>query len=441
MTSGNFSEEPIVTDNRHALKFLHPIADFFLVHNRDILVRNDDSVCRSYDQKPYFLRRSRGYAPAPIKLSWEVPPILAVGGELKNTITLGRQQYAYVSQHIGDLENSEVFSAFESTINHLGKLLEIKPSVLAYDLHPEYLSTKYAFSRQGEIPLEGVQHHHAHIASCMAEHNRVEPVIGLSLDGTGFGTDGKIWGGEILICSLSEFSRAAHFRYIPMPGAGRAIREPWRMAVSYLTAIFNENGVPEKLPLFDEMDEKALSLIYQMLNRRLNCPDTSSLGRLFDGVAAICGIRRQVMFEGQAAIELEMCIKQDPDNRPYRFSNINGQIDWEPVINEIVKDVLDEIPASIISHRFHTALVNILSDTCETLRHQHGLDTVALSGGVFQNMWLLSKLHKRLLGKGFSVLVHHLVPCNDGGLSFGQLAVAAARSNPRLQRSVTIGSN
>jgi len=427
MTSGNFSEEPIVIENRQAVEFLQPIADFFLIHNRDILIRNDDSVCRSFDRKMYFIRRSRGYAPAPILMKWPLPPILAVGAELKNTVALSRGEKIFVSQHIGDLENSEVFNSFEDTIQHLQKLFKIKPEIVAYDLHPEYLSTKYALSREDSVTLEGIQHHHAHIASCMAENGVSETVIGLSLDGIGYGTDGTLWGGEFLIADLADFERACHFNTILMPGGTRAIREPWRMAVSYLFQAFGHDFRKIPLPFLDDIDARSLDLLIQMIERKLNCPETSSLGRLFDGVAALCNLRHRVYYEGQAAIELEMCLEETPNRERYSFIKDNGIIHLEPVVKAVVEDILSGVPPSVVSFRFHQGLLHTMVDICDEIRQTRGLDTVALSGGVFQNMWLLQNLHHDLKKKGFRVLTHHLVPCNDGGISLGQIVVAAQR--------------
>jgi hydrogenase maturation protein HypF len=439
MTSGNFSEEPIVTANRQAMDFLRPIADYFLVHNRDILVRNDDSVCRTFNRRIYFLRRSRGYAPAPVPLPWSLPPVLATGAELKNTVTLTRDDRAYVSQHIGDLENTEVFHSFEETIRHLKELYSIEPEAIAYDLHPEYLSTKYALSREDEIRLVGVQHHHAHIVSCMAENAVSEPVIGLSLDGTGYGTDGRIWGGEFLRCDLADFERLAHFEYVPMPGGSRAIREPWRMAVSYLRLAYGEDFRRLHLPLLAELDTKSLELLLQMMNRRLNCPETSSLGRLFDGVAALCNLRQRVFYEGQAAMELEMALDHAAGDPGYEFTVEDGTIRVAPLIRNVVDDVMAGVSTGRISYRFHAALVELMRNFCRHQRTAGGPDTVALSGGVFQNHWLLNALHKELSADGFRVLVHHLVPANDGGISLGQAVVAGVRLNslPAAERKVT----
>lgn len=437
MTSGNFSEEPIVTANRQAVEFLRPIADYFLTHNREILVRNDDSVVRTFNRRIYFLRRARGYAPAPVRVPWSLPPVLATGAELKNTIALSRDDRVFISQHIGDLENTEVYRSFEETIRHLQTLYVIQPTAIAYDLHPEYLSTKYALSREGEVRLVGVQHHHAHIAACMAENGVSGTVLGLSMDGTGYGTDGRIWGGEFLRCDLHDFERLAHFEYVPLPGSSRAIREPWRMAVSYLRHAYGSDFRNLPLPLLLEIDSKSLELLLQMMDRRLNCPETSSLGRLFDAVAALCNLRQKVYYEGQAAMELEMVLSP-ADEEGYELGIVDGQVRTAPLIRQVVEDVLAGIPPGRISHRFHRGLVNLMRSFCRQQRTAGGLNTVALSGGVFQNHWLLNHLHHALQEDGFQVLVHHLVPANDGGISLGQAVVAGTRlGNPAVVLSPT----
>jgi hydrogenase maturation protein HypF len=433
MTSGNFSEEPIITGNRRAMEVLAPIADFFLWHNRDILVRNDDSITRSFGRQVYFLRRSRGYAPAPVRLKKKYPPVLAVGAELKNTVALNSGNYAFVSQHIGDLENSEVFSSFETTAAHLQALYKIQPEVLAYDLHPEYLSTKYALSRQDELPLRGVQHHHAHVASCLAEHQVDETVIGISFDGTGYGLDGRIWGGEVLAAGLVEFERLCHFEYVPMPGGSRAIREPWRMAVSYLHLVFGPDWRNVNLPFLRDIEAGNLDLIGQIITRRINCPETSSCGRLFDGFAALSGLRLRNTFEGQAAMELEMSLDDTGVPPGYPFPRQDGQIRLSAAVRAAVEDVLAGRPASFISARLHRGLVETLADLCEEIRSGRGLQTVVLSGGVFQNLWLLEHLSGALQRRKFTVLTHHLIPCNDGGISLGQLVVAGERQLAGLE--------
>ena len=307
MTSGNISEEPIAIDNAEALERLRGLADYFLVHNREILLRADDSVVRVAGGRARQVRRSRGYVPAPIFLKEELPPVLAVGGELKNTICLTRGREAFLSQHIGDLENFESYKFFESTIAGLKRILEIEPQTLAYDLHPDYFSTRWALAQEG-IERVGVQHHHAHIASCMAENHLDGHVIGFALDGTGYGTDGKVWGGEVLVCDYRGFERVAHLDYIPMPGGSAAIVEPRRMAISYLFRHFGRDFWDLDIPFVRALDRTRTENLLKLIEHGINSPLTSSTGRLFDAVAALAGVREHVNYEAQAAIELEAAI-------------------------------------------------------------------------------------------------------------------------------------
>src|SRR5208337_2017182 len=331
MTSGNLSEEPIAIDNREAVHRLHALADCFLVHNRDILLRCDDSVVRVAGGVTRHLRRSRGFVPVPVFLrddrtENDQPSVLAVGGELKNTICLTKGKHAFLSQHVGDLENIESYSFFHEAIKHLERILEIRPQIIAYDLHPDYFSTRWALAQSG-VELVGVQHHHAHIASCMAENHLDGRVIGFALDGTGYGTDGRIWGGEVLLADYSGFERAAHLAYVPLPGGEAAIREPWRMAVSYLVRHFGCDFVRE-LPFAKSVPPKNLNVLFRMMEQGINSPLTSSCGRLFDAVAALAGIRREVNYEAQAAIELEMAIGSSCDESAYPFELIADGEGW-----------------------------------------------------------------------------------------------------------------
>jgi hydrogenase maturation protein HypF len=428
MTSGNISEEPIASDNEEAFERLGAIADYFLVHNRDIYLRSDDSVVRRVDGATRFIRRSRGYIPAPVFLKKELPQILACGAELKNTVCLTKGKNAFLSQHIGDLENLETYRFFELTVRHMKQILDIAPQIVACDLHPDYLSTRYAQEQKG-IKKIAVQHHHAHIASCMAENRLDGPVLGLSFDGTGYGTDSCIWGGEVLIANIHQFTRAAHLAYLPMPGGAAAIKEPWRMAVSYLYDAFGEGFLDLKLPLFQGLEKEKIKIILHMISKRVNAPQTSSLGRLYDGIAAILGIRKRVAYEGQAAMELEMAIREETEET-YDYEWERGkdsyQILLHPIIRGVVKDMENGLQVSDISSKFHTTLIRLFSDLCTLLRKETGLDRVALSGGVFQNAILLAGLRKALEEKNFQVFTHCLVPCNDGGISLGQAVVAAA---------------
>jgi hydrogenase maturation protein HypF len=431
MTSGNISEEPIAIDNQEALQRLGRLADYLLVHNRDILCRCDDSVARWGSGKLQQLRRSRGLVPVPVFLEQPVPSILAVGGELKSTICLIRQDQAFLSQHIGDLENLEAYKFFQEAISHLQKILEIKPTAIAYDLHPDYLSTKWALARR-DLPRVGVQHHHAHIVSCMADNRIHGPVIGIALDGTGYGTDGAIWGGEMLVCDFFNFQRAAHLSYVPMPGGTAAIREPWRMALSYLWQEFGNEAHHLGLPFLREIDKCSAQFVVHMLHKGVNAPLTSSCGRLFDAVAAIANVRSVVTYEAQAAIELETCLDRDATVQPYAMQlsdcGDHFEIGYSHLMRELVRDVLDAVPTSIISRKFHDGLAGVLVQTAMAVRENYRLNRICLSGGTFQNAWLAARLERLLRDQDFEVFTHSEVPCGDGGLSLGQAVIVAATS-------------
>ncbi len=428
MTSANLSEEPIAIGNAEAFRRLSAIADDFLVHDREIYLRSDDSIVRRSAGATRAIRRSRGYVPVPIFLRRPVASVLACGAELKNTVCLTRGRQAFVSQHIGDLENRATDDFFRLTVDHLKRILDITPEVVACDLHPDYLSTRYARELAG-IPVVAVQHHHAHIAACMAENQADGPVIGLALDGTGLGSDGTVWGGEVLVVDDARFTRAAHLQPVPMPGSAAAIREPWRMALAHLQAAFGEAIDVKDLPVADFTDEGRVQVVLQMARQGLNSPLTSSLGRLFDGVAAIVGLRGRVAFEGQAAMQLEM-IADDREDGRYAFS-------WEPaadgglaiavapMIRDIVRDIRARQTPATVSARFHNTLIVMFDALCRHLRTETGIDRVALSGGVFQNDRLLSGLVDALTHSGFVPLTHRRVPANDGGIALGQAVVAA----------------
>jgi hydrogenase maturation protein HypF len=427
MTSGNLSEEPIAIDNDEACSRLSGLADYFLVHNRDILLRCDDSVVRVEGQRTRQLRRSRGFVPVPVFLHKDVPAILAVGGELKNTICLTNGKHAFLSQHVGDLENLESYKFFEEASEHLQKILEIQPKVIAYDLHPDYLSTKWA--QQAELPSIGVQHHHAHIASCMAENHLEGSVIGFALDGAGYGSDGRIWGGEVLIASYEHFERAAHFEYVPMPGGAAAIHEPWRMAVSYLAHHFGRNFTEMKLPFLSGIPAQKLDLLLRVLERRVNSPLTSSCGRLFDAVAALAGIRQQVNYEAQAAIELEATIEESVPGDAYRLELLPEGNGWiigtRPLFEALIDDLARNQPVSKISRKFHDGLIEVFGRIAGLLREHTSLNRICLSGGTFHNVYLHENLNQRLASQRFEIFKHSEVPPGDGGLSLGQAMVAA----------------
>jgi len=447
MTSGNISEEPIAIDLEDAMERLGSVADYYLDHNREILSRCDDSVVRVLDGEMMFARRSRGYVPLPAALESGGPCVLACGAHLKNTVAVTRGNEVFLSQHIGDLENAAAFEFFKSTVRHLEDIVQVEPEIVAHDLHPDYISTRFA----RDLPIEnkvGVQHHHAHIAGCLGEAGLEGPVIGFALDGTGYGTDGTVWGGEILIATREDFERAGHLETVPMPGGEAAVREPWRMALSH---IMNALGRGESLEhaagrcggggsadaaflaglLGRPVDQ--VRMVRQVLDKKINCPITSSCGRLFDAVSALCGVRRITTFEGQAAIELEMALDEGEDGA-YAVNLRDGEpiiVETAPVIAAVARDLRAGIAPGRVSARFHNWLVNSLRDAAVRIRERRGLETVALSGGCFQNAHLVVNLRKALLESGFHVIINKLVPVNDGGISFGQVVVARARLRGR----------
>ena len=429
MTSGNLTEEPICIDNDEAELRLGGIADFFLVHNRDIYLRADDSVVRAAGRGLRHVRRSRGFAPEPIFLGRDLPPVLAVGAELKNTVCLAHGDRAFVSQHVGDLENVSTLEFFELTVRHLQRILEIRPQAVAYDLHPEYLSTKWALDRTGP-PVIGVQHHHAHAAAVMAEHHLKGPVVALCCDGTGYGEDRAVWGGEVLIADYASYQRFGHLDYLPLPGGAAAIREPWRMAASYLVSAFGPQGLKLDLPLLERQDLGALGLLQQVIDRKVASPPTSSLGRLFDAASALIGLKDKAAFEGQAAMMLEMiCPENLPE--PYRFdmAEENGRliIKHQPLIRDLVDDIRQGADPSRMSGRFHAAVIRMLTEAAVRAARVAGIETVVLGGGCFQNMIIIDRLTRALTGRGLAVYTGQQLPVNDGGLSLGQAVVAGAR--------------
>ncbi len=428
MTSANLTEEPICIRNEEAFSRLAEIADAFLVHDRDIYQRCDDSVVRSVSGRPRVLRRSRGYAPAPVFLKSPVPPVLACGAGLKNTFCLAEGHNAFPSQHIGDLENLEADSFFRETIKLLQEILEIEPEIVAHDLHPDYLSTGYAMER-AEGRKVAVQHHHAHVVSCMAEHGLQGPVIGVSADGTGLGTDGRIWGGEVLLAELHGFTRFAHLEYVPMPGSEGAIRHPWRMAESYLCHALGDDSLEFLARVWPGVPAGEMDVVRTLIRQGVNSPLTSSLGRLFDGVAALCGIRDRVAYEGQAAVELEALL----DDREPGVYDADLETGGSPVIvplsgivRGVVRDLEKKVPVPVVSARFHNTVVRIFLRLCERARAETGVRTVVLSGGVFQNARLLTRLPALLEKGGFDVFTQEKIPANDGGISLGQAVAAAA---------------
>jgi len=495
MTSGNISQEPIVISNEDAVTRLRGIADYFLFHDRDIYTRSDDSIVQLVEGKETLLRRSRGYCPMPIHLgpiplgpihlgpihlghvhlpgySCQGQEILACGAELKNTICLTREEDAFVSQYLGDLENLETFRFFEHTVAKMKRILKVDPKIIAYDLHPDYLSTKYAQKAKGFDLAVPVQHHHAHIASCMAENGLKEKVIGIAWDGTGYGEDGCIWGGEFLVSDFVSFERKAFFSYVPLPGGQMAIREPYRMALCYLYQVFGEKMMDLDLAFLRRIDQGKKAAIMEVIQKRINSPLTSSVGRLFEAVSALLGVRSQNTFEGQAAMDLEYLASsvQPPPGEyddsdepvepgepgendkkgyyPYPYViNHRGshyQIEVTPMIEQIVYELADhhhhndhhqhnnhhhhQDPAAI-AFRFHLTMAEIAVEVCCKIREEYGIKSVVLSGGVFQNRLLTSLLSKKLLDQEFDCYKHWKVPPNDGGISLGQAVIAHFKSN------------
>ena len=433
-TSGNVSDEPIAYADDDATKRLSPIADYFLIHNRLIHIRTDDSVVRVSRGREVPQRRARGYAPQPIELPFEARrQILACGAELKNTFCVAKRRHVFVSHHIGDLENFETLRSFREGIDHFRRLFGIDPEVVAFDLHPEYLSTKYALELKG-VEFVGVQHHHAHIAACLADNGEQGPAIGVAFDGLGFGLDGTIWGGEFLIADLAKFERAGHLEAVPMPGGTAAIKQPWRMAASYLRKAYAEN-VPEQLKVA-ERNANQWRQITALMKSRVNSPLTSSAGRLFDAVAAILSVRDAINYEGQAAVELEQLASVGEDGA-YELP-VPAAIPFEIYGADLVRSVVDDLRActsvDVVAARFHNSVALMIVKACAAIRTMRGLALVALSGGVFQNQLLLRRTVRLLEEAGFRVLTHRQVPTNDAGISFGQVAVAAARDRAAVAR-------
>jgi len=442
-TSGNVSDEPICTDEREAADRLGGIADLFLIHNRPIRRHVDDSVVRIMMGREQVLRRSRGYAPLPVRLKETAPSLLAVGGHLKNTVAVTAGSVIFISQHIGDLDTPEAFEAFQKVIADLRALYDVRPERIVCDRHPDYLSSQFA-RKQGEA-VTAVQHHRAHVASCMAENELDGPVLGVSWDGTGYGDDGTIWGGEFFVTDTALFRRVASFRNFQLPGGAAAIREPRRAAAGLLYEIlddrlFDRDGL--FLPRsFSPSERKVLRT---MLTRGIHSPRTSSVGRLFDAVSSIVGLRQQVRFEGQAAMELEFAIGgvRTEEAYPFQISNLKFQmderliIDWEPMVSGILDDLERSVPVGRISARFHNTLAGIIVDAAERV----GEERVVLSGGCFQNKYLSERAVRRLESAGFRPYWHQRIPPNDGGIALGQMFIALRQSEAVKKRIAVIGA-
>jgi len=416
-TSGNVSEEPICTDEHDALARLHGIADFFLVHDRPILRHVDDSVVREMCGRELVLRRARGFAPLPVQADSDLPPILAVGGHQKNAIAAAIGPQIFISQHIGDLETEGSYSAFRGVIRAFQNLYEFTPDTIACDLHPDYMSTQYA--RRSGLPVVAVQHHHAHILSCMAENHLRPPVLGIAWDGSGMGTDGTVWGGEFLHLTGDGFRRVAHLRPFRLPGNAKAVREPRRVALSLLHEIFGDDGFTLDVPAVRAFSSTELKALQTMLRKRLNAPVTTSVGRLFDAVASLLNLRQVASFEGQAAMELEFALAgtKEDDSYPYVVQTEDDIhiLDWEPAVRSVLAE--PAVPAAVASARFHNTLVDMATDVATRL----GERNVVLSGGCFQNRYLTERMVSRLLGAGYRPYWHQRVPPNDGGIALGQV--------------------
>ncbi len=422
MTSGNVSDEPIAYDDAEAAERLAPIADRFLLHDRPIHTRTDDSVVRVAAGRPLTVRRSRGHVPASLALPAPAPrPILACGAELKSTFCLARGGRAWVSHHIGDLANYETLRSFTDGVEHFERLFAVTPEVVAHDLHPEYLSTKYALEREAAAHV-GVQHHHAHLAACLAEHGEAGPAVGAIYDGTGLGLDGTIWGGELLAGDAAGFERAGRLWPVRLPGGDRAVREPWRMACAWLREALGD--VPPPLPGVDARRWEAVAALARTAGPA--APETSSMGRLFDAVAALCGIRTEVNYEGQAAIELEGAAEPGDHGRYELPVSDAGVLDARPTVLAVAADVARGTPVAVVSARFHDTVAAATAEACAAVASRRGLGTAVLSGGVFLNRRLLERTAGMLRAAGLKVLVPERLPPGDGGIAYGQAAVAAA---------------
>jgi hydrogenase maturation protein HypF len=425
-TSGNISDEPVIIDDRIAEQQLMSFADSVVSYNREIFNRTDDSVVRFIDDKKCLYRRSRGFVPRPVDLISNVEGIIAFGAEQKNSICLGKGNQAIMSQYIGDLKNPVTYNFFTDTIERLSRMMRFKPEVICCDLHPDYLSTSFAEIFKSEInkPVVRIQHHHAHIASCLAENGIDKPVIGISLDGTGYGPDENIWGGEFMIADLNSYDRIFHFDYVPMPGGEKAVTEPWRMALSYIFKYLGESFDYDSVPLFKSIDKLRFSMAREMIIKKINTPMTSGAGRLFDAVAAILGLCPVVTFDSEAPMKLESIIdKSITEVYPFGLGKT-------VVFADTIRAILNDLPhrkAAVISAKFHNTIAQVILEASKNIRSSSSLKDVVLSGGVFQNKYLTERSVTLLRQNGFNVFTNHLVPVNDGGISLGQLIIASKK--------------
>ncbi|HLA37136.1 MAG TPA: carbamoyltransferase HypF [Candidatus Brocadiales bacterium] len=458
MTSGNVTDEPIVFEDPEALARLKDVADYFLVSDRPIFTPCDDSVVRanpefgmrnsecgishSAPRTPHsaiLIRRARGYAPYPLRLASPFGNnVLACGAMLKNTFCIGKKHHAFLSPHIGDLENLETLGAFQQGIERFKKMLYLEPDIVAYDTHPDYLSTQYALGLEDGISKIPVQHHHAHVVSCMAENGLEGEVIGVAFDGLGYGEDGHLWGGEFLLASPQGYRRMGHLEYVPMPGGQKAIKEPWRMALSHLYHLFGEDFLKMDIEFVRRLDKGKWPTVKEMMDKKINSPLTSSMGRLFDGVSALMGIRGVITYEGQAAVELEQIADEGSDTSyHFKLKEKEGKtlISCSGLFEGVLQDLLSGTPTPKVSSRFHHSVALMTGEVCKRIRGESGQKRVVLSGGVFQNVLLLRLCEGILSREGFDVYIHHKVPTNDGGLSLGQAVIADRRNTPPLKEA------
>jgi len=425
LTSGNISYEPILIDNRLALKKLGSIASVVVTYNRAIHNRTDDSVSMIVNGYERLIRRSRSYVPSPVILNLKAEGIFAAGAELVNCFAIGKGNQAILSQHIGDLKNMDTLNFYEESVERFKRLFRFRPTLAVADLHSDYLSTQYV--REMELPLISVQHHHAHIASCMAENRLDEKVIGISFDGTGLGNDGKIWGGEFLLCDLADFERLCHFEYIPQPGGDLVTRQPWRMAMAYTYHYFGEIWLKKhRALLFPNVNKKSFEAVILMLKHKINCPETSSAGRLFDAVAALTGLCQVTSYHAEAPMQLES-VADKLGKEHYPVATGEDVLSFRPLFEVLIKDILNGETMGLISAKFHSALINTVLAVTEKIAEKTKLKKVVLSGGSFQNRILLSELEQLLAKEGLEVFAQSAVPTNDGGIALGQLAIAAKR--------------
>ncbi|MBD3362308.1 carbamoyltransferase HypF [Candidatus Dojkabacteria bacterium] len=429
-TSGNVSGEPIIIQNKIAISKFSKLVDGLVIYNREIENRLDDSVVFCDDEEERMIRRSRGYAPRPFRMKYQVDGILSVGAELNSTFCVGNNKQAVPSQYMGDLKNLSTYEFFESNIEKFKKLFKSSPQIIAHDMHPDYLSTKYAkqFEKKKDVKLLAVQHHHAHIASCMAEYGLNEKVVGVAFDGMGYGVDGKIWGGEFFVCDLQAFERQYHFENIPMPGGDKVVQEPFRMSIAYLFSM----GLKKinEYPVSLQKDKQRTMKILKMLEKDINCPETSSVGRLFDAVSAMTGLCTKSTFHAEAPMRLESELYSKELNPRYNEKEhydfiISDCISVKSMMEQILNDVHNNVEKKEISFKFHNTLVKMIIEVCKEITQENNIKKVILSGGVFQNKFLLSNTEEELKKLGFKVYSNKIIPSNDGGISLGQLAVAA----------------